>query len=302
MINNTINEMIGKTPLLRFKCDEVPEANIFIKMENMNPTGSIKDRACFYNIMGAIKDGSLTKEKTILDASSGNMACALAFYGHVFGYKVKVICNTKLTEDKRRFIEYFNAELEVFGDITYEGNRKCREIAGSEIGREKYCFLDQLHNPNNPKASYETLGPEILEAIPNVQAVVGSMGSGGSMNGVSTFLREHNPSTRIFTSQAASGTKIPGTGAFVDGDYKTPFILELIEKNLYNDSFLINLEQAKKRTRDLSLQGVFAGFQAGGVLEASVQAIKKHKIKGNVVAIIGDSGWKNLNKLTEVQT
>lgn len=299
MIYNSIEEMIGKTPLLKFKYDKFPDTTIHIKMENMNPTGSIKDRACFYNIMGAIKDGSLTKEKTILDASSGNMACALAFYGHVFGYKVKVICNSKLTEDKKRFIEYFNGELEVFGDITFEGNRRCREIANTEEGREKYCFLDQLHNPNNPKASYETLSPEIFEAIPDVHAVVGSMGSGGSMFGVSKFFREHKPTTKIFTSQAASGTKIPGTGAFVDGDYQTPFISELIEKKLYHDSFLINLDQAKKRTSELSSQGIFAGFQAGGVLEALIQAVEKYNIKGNIVAVIGDSGWKNLDKLSQ---
>lgn len=299
MVYNSIDKMIGNTPLLKFSCNETPNANIFIKMESMNPTGSIKDRACLYNITGAIQNGTLTREKTILDASSGNMACALAFYGHVLGYKVKVICNTKLTEDKKRFIEYFNAELEVFGDITIEGNRKCKEIASTEDGQEKYCFLDQLHNPDNPKASYETLGPEIFEAMPDVQAVVGSMGSGGSMNGVSKFFRKQNPTVKIFTSQAASGTKIPGTGAFVDGDYKTPFISELIIDKLYHDSFSINLKEAKKRTTELSSQGIFAGFQAGGVLEAAIQAIKKHDITGNVVAIIGDSGWKNLDKLSQ---
>lgn len=297
MIYNSIEEMMGATPLLKFNCDELPNANIYIKMESMNPTGSIKDRACLYNIKAAISNGSLTKDKTILDASSGNMACALAFYGKLLGYKVKVICNTKLTEDKKQFIEYFGAELEVFGDITYEGNRRCYEIANTEEGKKNYCFMDQLHNQNNPRASYETLGPEIAHAMPDVQAIIGSMGSGGSMCGTSRYFREHNPNVKIFTSQAASGTKIPGTGAFVDGDYQTPFIKELISEGLYHDTFKITIDQAKKRTTEMAAQGIFAGFQAGGVIEATVQAAKKHHIEGNVVAVIGDSGWKNMEKL-----
>ena len=154
-----------------------------------------------------------------------------------------------------------------------------------------------MHNPNNPKAAYETLGPEILEAIPDVQAVVGSMGSGGSMCGTARFFREHKADVKIFTSQAAHGTKIPGTGAFVDGDYQTPFIKELIKDKLYDDTFLISIDQAKEQTTALAAQGIFAGFQAGGVLEAAIQGIKKQGVKGAVVAVIGDSGWKNMEKL-----
>ncbi|PCJ25995.1 MAG: hypothetical protein COA97_06710 [Flavobacteriales bacterium] len=300
MIFESIQDMMGNTPLIRFKSEEIPDANIYIKLESLNPTGSIKDRASLYNIMGAIEDGSLTKEKTILDASSGNMACALAFYGRVLGYKVKVICNTKLTEDKKQFIEYFGAELDVIGEITYEGNQYCKELASSEEGQKKYCFLDQLHNPNNPKASYETLGPEIIKQMPDVSAIVGSMGSGGSMCGTSRFFKENNPEVKIFTSQAASGTKIPGTGAFIDGDYQTPFIKELINNNLYDDTFSITIEEAMFRTKQMASQGIFAGFQAGGVVEAAIQGIKKHNVTGNVVAVIGDSGWKNMDKLKQM--
>jgi cysteine synthase len=297
MLFESIVTMVGNTPLLRFKFKELPETNIYIKMESLNPTGSIKDRACLSNIMGAIEEGQLLQGKTILDASSGNMACSLAFYGKMMGYKVKVICNNKLTADKKQFIEYFGAELDVYGDITYEGNRRCAELAQTEEGKSTYCFLDQLHNQNNPKAAFETLGPEILSELPDVQAVVGSMGSGGSMCGVARFFKKNKPSVKIFTSQAAKGTKIPGTGAFVEGEYVTPFIKEMIEQKLYDDTFLINLEQAKQRTFQLKEQGIFAGFQAGGVLEATINAIIKYNISGNVVAIIGDSGWKNMEKL-----
>jgi [CysO sulfur-carrier protein]-thiocarboxylate-dependent cysteine synthase len=297
MIASSFIDLLGNTPLLKFRLDEYPEVNFHVKLESFNPTGSIKDRACIYNIRSMIDSGELTKEKTILDASSGNMACALAFYGRLLGYKVKVVCNSKLTEDKKNFIQFFGAQLDVVGDMTIEGNRWCRELAESPAGKD-YCFLDQLHNPANPQASYETLGPEIHRDLPNISAVIGSMGSGGSMCGVARYFREKKPGTKIFTSQAASGTKIPGTGSFVDGDYITPFIIELREN--YTDTFMVNQSQAESRTKQLAMQGVYAGFQAGGVLEAAYQAIEKHNVKGDVVMIIGDAGWKNMDKLKTI--
>lgn len=290
----SVLEMIGNTPVVEYKTSESNGARIFVKLENYNPTGSIKDRACIYNINDAIKSGKLTKDKIILDASSGNMACALSYFGKLLGYRVKVVCNSKLTLDKKQFIEFFGAELHVHGDLTIEGNRLCREWAEKD---DSYCFLDQLHNQANPRAAYETLGPEIHRDIPDVSAVVGSMGSGGSMCGTARFFRTHKPGTVIITSQAASGTKIPGTGAFVDGDYITPFITELRDTPLFDDTVFVSQEQAEVRTSQLAAQGIFAGFQAGGVLQATLEAIAKHQITGNVVMIIGDAGWKNMDKL-----
>jgi [CysO sulfur-carrier protein]-thiocarboxylate-dependent cysteine synthase len=298
MVFSTFTELIGNTPLIKFKLEKFPEANFYVKMESFNPTGSIKDRACIYNINSAIKNGQLNKNKTILDASSGNMACALAFFGKILGFDVKVVCNSKLTEDKKNFIQYFGAELEIIGDMTIEGNNWCRNLAKSTESQNRFCFLDQLHNPANPLASYETLGPEIHKDLPNVKAVVGSMGSGGSMCGVARYFKERKPDTQIFTSQSASGTKIPGTGTFVDGDYVTPFIEEL--RSNYRDTFLINQQQAEIRTKELSRQGIYAGFQAGGVLEASCNAIEKYNLKGDIVMIIGDAGWKNMDKLKAI--
>ena len=291
-------EAIGNTPLVHFRCDEVKGARILVKLESLNPTGSIKDRAGIQLIRNAIANGRLTPGRVILDASSGNMACALAYFGRMLGFEVKVICNTKLTEDKRGFIRYFGADLEVFGDITIEGNRRCAELAAAD---DRLCFMDQLHDQANPQASFETLGPEILRDVPKVAAVVGSMGSGGSMCGVGRYLRANEPSTLVFTAQAASGTKIPGTGAFIDGDYVTPFINELRDTPLYHDTFMVDQPSAELRTRQMADQGIFTGFQGGGVVHTALEAIKKHGINGDVVAIIGDSGWKNMDKLKAVR-
>lgn len=287
--------MIGNTPLVELKTDEITNARILVKLESLNPTGSIKDRAAVNNIRTAEANGDLDKSKTILDASSGNMACALAYYGRVLGYNVKLICNTKLTDDKRQFIEYFGAELDVYGQITYEGNQQCRALVDQHP--EKYCFLDQLHNWANPRASYETLGPEIFRDVPDVKAVVGSMGSGGSMCGVGGYFKDNHPEVKIFTAQAASGTKIPGTGAFIDGDYKTPFIDKMYDERILDDSLMVHLEEAQERTKQMRDEGIFVGIQGGAVLHTTISMIDKYGIEGDVVMVIGDSGWKNMEKL-----
>ena len=126
----------------------------------------------------------------------------------------------------------------MFGDFTIEGNRYCREVIVPR-NPEKYCFLDQLHNNNNPLASYKTLGPEIYKDLPNIKMIVGSLGSGGSMYGATKFLKEKTEITSI-TVESESGYKIPGTGTFVDGDYVTPFI-EKGKKELFDDFVRINL-------------------------------------------------------------
>lgn len=289
-------DLVGNTPTVRYNSKELGDARIYIKIEGQNPTGSVKDRACVYNINGALQDGKLSPGRTIIDASSGNMACSLAYFGAVLGYKVEVVCSTKLTEDKAAFIRYFGAKLHVVGDFTIEGNRYCREVLMSEHP-EKYAFLDQLHNWNNPQAHFETTGPEIVREFSNVAAVVGSLGSGGTMNGIARYIKQNVPAAKIVTVESESGTKIPGTGTFVDGDYITPFIQQLQDKSLVDKKSLINLDAAVKRILSLREQGFFCGLQTGAVVEAAVRYSIENKIAGDVVVVSGDAGWKNMDKL-----
>ena len=279
-----------------YRPGETTRARIWVKLEGFNPTGSIKDRASVFNIKGAIEDGSMQPGRTLLDASSGNMACSIAYYGAILGYPVTVVCSSKLTSDKAQFIRYFGGRLEEIGDFTIEGSRHCRDVIMA-AEPERYVFLDQLHNWNNPRAHYETTGPEILADFPEVQAVAGSLGSGGTMNGIARYIKEHRPAAKIITVEAAKGTKIPGTGAFQDGDYVTPFIEELLQKKWVDDRREVTLAQAQKRTLELARQGFFVGVQTGGVVESAVRAVVEQGICGDVVAISGDAGWKNMDKL-----
>ena len=294
-----ITNLVGQTPHLQLRSTETPGAQIHVKLEGYNPTGSVKDRACLNMIRTLEREGKLRAPLTLLDASSGNFACAVAFFAKLFGFPATVIVNSKITADKRNFIQYFGAEVIQVGDFTIEGNKYCREVL---LQREpgKYLFLDQLHNWSNPQAYYESIGPEILADFPDVAMVVGSLGSGGTMNGTGRFLKEKKPGIKILAVEAARGTKLPGTGSFDEGDYVTPFI-QSGRESVFDHVVKVTEHDAVRRTAQLREQGVFCGLQTGGVLHAAITAIDKFKVQGDVVIISGDTGWKNMEKLLQMR-
>jgi cysteine synthase len=289
--------MVGNTPLLRVPSPPAADARLLIKLEGYNPTGSVKDRACVAMLRAIKRDPEWDGSKTLLDASSGSMGCSIAYFGKVFGANVRIVSSHKLTAEKRRFIEYFGASVETVGDFTIEGNRYCREMAESDPG--KWYFLDQLHNSENPMAHVRGTGPEILSEVPEVTAVVGSIGSGGTLLGVGRYLKQINDQIKVFAVEAASGTRLPGTAALVDGDYRTPFIEEGFKRNIFDLSIQVSEAEAVDTARLLTPVGVFGGLQTYAVIAAAWQLIESHKLSGDVVAISGDTGWKNMDSLMQ---
>ncbi|MEM7350852.1 MAG: pyridoxal-phosphate dependent enzyme [Acidobacteriota bacterium] len=291
--------MVGGTPCVRFVSQETGNARVYVKLEGNNPTGAVKDRPCLWIIRDMIEKGELQPGMTLLDASSGNFAGSVAFLGKVLGYPTEVVATkSKLTPDKLKFLEYFGAKVTIMGQFTYDGNRHCRKLA-EEAEPAKYCFLDQLHNWANPRAHYESTGVEIAADFSDLDLVVGSLGSGGTMYGVGKYLRENRPEVKILAVQAASGTVIPGMGAFDDGDYVTPFIAKGLGEKLYSLS-KIYLKSAIQRTKQLRDQGIFCGIGTGGSLHAALEKIAQDRLEGNVVIISGDSGWRNLDRLLTI--
>ena len=295
MIYQHVFDMVGNTPSIRLRVPGPPNCQFFLKLEGCNPTGSIKDRPCLMMLRAALERGSLKPGRTLLDASSGNFACALAFFGHVLGYRASVAVSSKLTAAKRDFLEFFGAAIHSVGDFTIEGNRYCRQMA--ETHREQYFFLDQLHNWDNPRSHYETTGPEILNAFPDIAMCVGSLGSGGAMTGIARYLREFAPAVKIVAVECASGSRIPGTGTFVDGDYETPFIREAREKSYFDRVFCVTETDAADAVHQLVSEGIFCGLQTGGVLSAALNCAADWRTEGSVVILSGDTGWKNLDRL-----
>ena len=300
MIYTTVFEMVGGTPQVKVHGDIPEGVSIYIKLEGVNPTGSIKDRACIRLIQNAITTGNLKPGMALLDASSGNLGCALAYYARMLGYGAYVVASSKLTAEKHDFISYYGANLHLIGDFTIQGNLHCRELVKENPGR--FCFLDQLHNWSNPCAHYESTGPEILSAFPNLAMVVGSLGSGGSLLGTGQYLKKHLPGIKIVAVQAELGTRLPGTASLDEGDYVTPFIEKGFREQVFDYTFKVNEADAVVATMHLHDQGVFCGLQTGGVFHAAQRMVCQLGIQGNVIVLSGDSGWKNMNKLMTVSS
>ncbi|MGD0556250.1 MAG: pyridoxal-phosphate dependent enzyme [Streptosporangiaceae bacterium] len=289
--------MVGNTPLLRIPSPADSHARLLVKLEGYNPTGSVKDRACVAMLKAVKEDPRWDWSKTLLDASSGNMGCSIAYFGKAMGVNVRIVSSRKLTAEKRRFIEYFGASVETIGDFTIEGNQYCRELAESDP--EQWYFLDQLHNSENPMAHIRSTGPEILSEVPRITAVIGSIGSGGTLLGVGSYLKQMNNQIQIFAVEAASGTRLPGTAALVDGDYRTPFIEQGFKDNIFDLSIQVSEAEAVDMARLLTQVGVFGGLQTCAVIAAAWRIIESHKLRGDVVVISGDTGWKNMDSLTQ---
>ena len=298
-VYQNVLDQVGNTPMVKLNQEFSNEVTCYVKLEGANPTGSVKDRPALALIQGEIKKGNLVKGKRILDASSGSFACAISYFGRILGFPVTVVTGSKLTEDKKHFIKYFGAELISHGNFTVDGNRYCREVL-LEKDPDRYCFLDQLHNWNNPKAHYQSTAPEILRDMEDVSAIVFSLGSGGTLNGIVKYFQENKPEVKIIGVCAASKTKIPGTGSFVDGDYITPFIQEVFDKDALDYIAEVQIEKAIDGVQILRNNGFFVGIQTGGVYAGMEEAVKALGVKGKVVMISGDAGWKNMDKLMAI--
>jgi cysteine synthase len=287
---------VGNTPLRRIPVPAGSHARLFVKLEGHNPTGSVKDRACVSMLRAVLRDSAWDSSKLLIDASSGNMGCSIAYFGRLLGVKVRIVSSRKLTAEKQSFIEYFGAAVERIGEFTIEGNRYCREMARSDPGN--LYFLDQLHNPENPMAHATGTGPEILAQLPEISAVVGSIGSGGTLLGIGRHLKGINVEIRICPVEAASGTRLPGTAALVDGDYRTPFIEEGFAHGIFDPSVKVAENEAVDAARQLSSVGLFCGLQTYAVVAAAWRLIASRGLAGDVVVISGDTGWKNMETLT----
>lgn len=289
-IKKSFEKMVGNTPLVQFNHSKNSKSKIFIKLEGFNPTGSIKDRTA----VSLLKNAKI-RNRTIIDSSSGSFACSLAYFGFIFKKKVEVICSSKLTKDKEDFIKHYNAKITKMGNFTIDGNKYCKKL--KKKFPRKYIFLDQLHNKRNPLIHFHTTAKEIKNQLKNVNAIVISLGSGGTALGVSKYFK--NSKTKIVLVESASKTKLPGVGSFDDGDYETPFIKEVKLKKLFNFIYKVNINEIKPSYLELKKQGFFCGPQTAALLKATKTLIDKKKIAGNIVLISGDSGWKNFQDLRD---
>ncbi|CBE68089.1 MAG: cysteine synthase family protein [Candidatus Methylomirabilis oxygeniifera] len=290
MKSEDILDAIGNTPLVELpRMSPKKGVRIFAKLEGTNPTGSLKDRIVKYMIEQAERSGELTKDKTILEPTSGNTGIALAMIGRRKGYKVKVVIPENATPERRQLLEIFGAEL-IYSDGT-KGSNGAIELAQKLVTEDPTLYMPfQYGNPANPMAHYETTGKEILNDLPEVDVFVAGLGTGGTLMGVGRRLKEHDPKTKVIAVEPNPGDLVQGLRSLDEG-----FIPPILDTSLLDGKIMVDSRCAFAATRDLTnKEGIFAGVSSGAVVHVAIRTAHRME-KGNIVVILCDTGWKYIS-------
>ncbi|MFC1719213.1 PLP-dependent cysteine synthase family protein [Candidatus Poribacteria bacterium] len=283
---------IGNTPLVELvNLNNNPRVKVFGKLEGNNPGGSVKDRPAYYMIKDAEESGELTRNRTILEPTSGNTGIALAMIGASKGYRVRLLMPECVSIERRHVLEAFGAQITLtLADEGTDGAiRKAHEILREEPDR--YFMPNQFDNESNVLAHYETTGPEILsQTNGEVNVFVAGMGTSGTLMGVGRYLKEEKPGIRIIGVEPVKGHKIQGLKnmkeAIVPGIYR-PEVLD--EKVVVDD------DEAFETARLLATtEGLFVGMSSGASVTGALRVAKKMK-SGTVVVILPDRGDRYLS-------
>ena len=306
MIWKSVLDLIGNTPMLKLSrlADHIP-ANILVKPEYLNPSGSLKDRIALKMIEDGEEKGLLKEGSTILESSTGNTGIALSFVGQVKGYKVIIYETTpgKIGAEKRKIMRSYGAEVRSLPPEEIE-KMKEKSVAGAEVerpGRLKCLQLEKEHpdfwwarqfsNPANVLAHHKT-GNEILaQTDGKVDVFVASVGTGGTLQGIAEVLKKANPRVRIIGIQPA-GSKIPMIPGqpYPQSETSGGIIADmLLAENLIDEVVTVSDEEAVAMTYKLWLEGFFAGVSSGANVLIALREGKKLQ-GGNVITILPDSG------------
>ncbi len=286
-----ILDTIGNTPTVELQnMSPKPEVRIFAKLEGSNPTGSVKDRIALKMIEMAEADGELGGARTILEPTSGNTGISLAMIGKMKGYKVSVVMPENVSVERVQLLEAYGAEI-ISSDGT-RGTNGSIEVAQDLIEKRPhdYIMMYQYGNSGNPGAHYETTGPEIIEAVPDVDMFVGGLGTGGTLMGVARRLKEYNPSVKIVAVAPEPEDFISGLRSLEDG-----FIPPILDINLLDSRMLVgSLEAFQTTKRLLTEEGIFAGVSSGSVVYGAIRQAERME-RGSIVCLLADGGWKYLS-------
>ncbi len=285
-------DLIGNTPLLRInKLIGKNDATILAKLERQNIGGSLKDRIAKYMIEQAEKEGKLTKDKTILEPTSGNTGIGLAIVAAVKGYRVAFTMSESVSEERKRILKAFGAGIIL--TPKEKGTDGAIELAYKMVKKEpeKYFMPDQFNNPYNTLAHYETTGKEIIKQTDGkVDMVIVAIGTTGTIMGVSKRLKELNPKIKIVGVEPYIGHKLQGMKSL-----KEAYRPGIYNRKMMDEKVYIEDEDAFKTARMLALkEGLLVGMSSGAVMFVALQKAKELKKGKVIVAILPDTGERYL--------
>lgn len=297
MIYNNILELIGKTPIVKLNnLTDDNMAEVYVKLEYFNPSGSVKDRAALGMIEDFEKRGILTKGKTIVEPTSGNTGIGIAMIAAAKGYKVVLVMPDTLSVERRRMLSAYGAEL-VLTDGT-KGMKEAIRVANELVEQKGYIMPSQFDNVANPNYHRETTGEEIKADFEKLDAFVAGVGTGGTINGVAQVLKKAYDEIKVVAvepekSPVISGGnpgahKLQGIGAgFIPQNYDAKLVDEVVQAT-EEDAFKTTVDLARK-------EGIFVGISSGAAVYVALEVAKKLGKGKKVVVIAPDSGNRYLS-------
>ena len=301
-IYKSLTELVGKTPLLElsnYEKNKKIDAKIIAKVEYFNPAGSVKDRIAKAIIEDAEEKGLLKEGYTIIEPTSGNTGIGLAAIAAAKGYRLIITLPETMSIERRNLIKAYGAEL-VLTDGTKGMKGAIAKAEEIHATIPNSIIAGQFVNPANPKAHYETTGPEIWEDTDgNVDFLVAGVGTGGTISGVGKFLKEKNPNVKVIAVEPASSAVL-STG--IAGPHKIQgigagFIPDTLDTTIYDEIITVTNEDAFKTGKEIARgDGILVGISAGAAVWAATEIAKRKENKGkNIVVILPDTGDRYLS-------
>ena len=286
----TIEDIVGRTPLVRLQRIPGDTSNVILgKLEGNNPAGSVKDRPAMSMIREAESRGAIQPGDTLIEATSGNTGIALAMAAAVKGYRLKLIMPSNQSEERKGSMRAYGAEL--INVTPSEGMEGARDLALAMASRDEGVVLNQFANPDNPGGHYASTGPEIWEQTGGkVTHFISSMGTTGTIMGVSRYLKSQNPDVQVIGLQPTDGSQIPGIRR-----WPAAYLPDIYQSERVDRVMDISQSESEQMMRRLARdEGIFAGVSSGGAVAAAMRL--SAEVEGaTIVAIICDRGDRYLS-------
>jgi cysteine synthase B len=291
---DSLVDSVGNTPLVGLPTlSPSSDVRLWAKLEDRNPTGSIKDRAALAMVERAEAEGLLTPGCTILEPTSGNTGISLAMVASLRGYKLICVMPENTSEERRQLLHMWGAEI-ISSSAVGGSNESVRVAKGLAAEHPDWVMLYQYGNPANADAHYRGTAPEIFADLPTITHFVGGLGTTGTLMGVGRFFRENKPDVRIIAAEPRYGELVYGLRNLDEG-----FVPELYDESLIDSRFSVGPRDAVRRVRELiDAEGIFAGISTGAILHAALEQTARSVAAGeraDIAFIVADGGWKYLS-------
>lgn len=290
MLYDNLIDAIGNTPLVEMpRMSPKPAVRLYAKLEGQNPSGSVKDRIAKYMIEDAERRGVLTKDRIVLEPTSGNTGISLAMICRIKGYRLKVVIPESVSAERTELLTAFGAEI-VYSDGV-RGTNGSIELANQIAAEDPAYFMPyQYGNEMNPRAHYETTGPEILRDLPEIDVFVAGLGTGGTLTGTGRYLKEKKPGVKVVAAVPHPGDLVQGLRSLEEG-----FIPPVLDERILDGKIVVDSHTSFASSKELTQrEGIFAGISAGAVVKTA-QRVAERLDAGNIVCLFADGGWKYLS-------